>query len=277
MNKYYSTICASVLCAVLMINSGVKAEGPAERETYIFSVAPQQSASKTASRWLPILRYLSEKTGYKFRLKTSMDAPAFEESLREGGADFSYMNPLHYVLFHEKYGYTAIARAKDRRMKGIVVVHKDSPIQTLEELSGLKLAFPSPTSFAASLLPRAYMNSQNIEITPQYVTSHDSVYLNVAKGRFVAGGGVMKSLQRAAPEVRENVRVLWASDGYTPHAVVANSTVDPKIINAVQQALVSLHDYPNGLAMLNKIMMKSFTAAQDSDWDDVRRITTDKR
>ena len=225
--------------------------------------------------WKPILRYLHEKTGHKFQLKTAGTIPIFESRLEKAEADFSYMNPYHYATFHEKSGYNALVKAKDKQIHGIVLVRKDSPIKKLEELSGEILAFPSPAAFAASILPRGYMKKQNIDITPKYVSSHDSVYLNVLKGRYIAGGGIVRTFNNATPEIRDNLRILWSSPGYTPHAIAAHSRVDPKVVAAVQEAFVALIDSPEGLDMLGKMKVKGFVKAKNSDWDDVRGLNLD--
>ncbi len=119
---------------------------------YTFSIVPQQSATKTALIWGPVLKYLEERTGEDFRLVTARDIPAFEQSLREGLADFSYMSPYHYTVFHETQGYRALVRARDQVIKGIVVVPKDSPLRDIHELAGRTLAF-TRNAFAATLPP----------------------------------------------------------------------------------------------------------------------------
>ncbi|WP_206201957.1 phosphate/phosphite/phosphonate ABC transporter substrate-binding protein [Terasakiella sp. SH-1] len=262
----------SKFCAVLLVSAGVSSMAQASEKVFTFSVVPQQSASKTAAIWNPVLKYLGEKTGQKFKLSTAKNIPTFEKRLANGEADFSYMNPYHYTVFHERSGYNAIARAKDKRIKGIVVVRKDSPLGKLEELNGQTLAFPSPAAFAASVLPRGYLKANNINITPKYVSSHDSVYLNVMKGRMVAGGGIMRTFNNTKPEVREQLKILWTTKGYTPHAIAAHKRVDPKIVTAVQQALVDLSATEQGLAMVGKMKLKGFIKAQNEDWDDVRSL-----
>jgi len=160
--------------------------GTVHAETVTFSVVPQQSASKLARLWTPIVTYLSEKTGHDVRFTTAKDIPTFEARLAEGQYDFAYMNPYHYTVFSSAPGYSAFARQKDKRIKGIVVVRKDSTLRDMEELEGERLAFPSPAAFAASVLPRSHLRTEGIGFTPQYVSSHDSVYLGVARGLFPA-------------------------------------------------------------------------------------------
>lgn len=259
-------------CAVAVATMSVAFKGQAEDKTYSFSVVPQQTASKTAEIWNPILTYLSDKTGYKFVLKTAKSIPVFEGRLAKQEPDFSYMNPYHYTHFHDAADYHALARAKDRVIKGIVVVRKDSPLKSLDELAGQEIAFPSAAAFAASVLPRGYLKANGIDITPQYVNSHDSVYLNVARGRLVAGGGIIRTFKNADAKVRESLRVLWTSNGYTPHAIAAHKRVSPEIVKAVQSALVALEETEDGKTMLGRMKIKGIMAAQDQDWDDVRAL-----
>lgn len=70
---------------------------------------------------------------------------------------------------------------KDRPLEGIVVVRRDAPYRELADLKGQTLVFPAPAAFAATLLVRADLTRRGITITPRFVISHDSVYLNVAR------------------------------------------------------------------------------------------------
>lgn len=244
-------------------------------ERYTFGIVPQQSAVKTARTWAPIIHYLGRATGSRFILKTEEDIPAFEAQVRAGAYDFAYMNPYHYVVFHEQAGYRALAKAKDTRIHGILVVPSDSPIQSLQELDGREVAFPAPTAFAASLLPRAHLKRLGISIKPVYVSSHDLVYLNVLRGNYVAGGGVFRTLHNMDGGTRDGLRVLWTTDGYTPHAIAAHPRVPDKVMAAAQQALVELDGSMAGQAMLQRLQLNGFDAAADADWDDVRQLGLD--
>lgn len=248
----------------------------ANKTIYTFSVVPQQSASKTAAIWGPVLKYLEQETGYQFKLKTAKNIPVFEQRLLNAEADFSYMNPYHYTVFHEKSGYNAIIKTKDKQIHGIVVVRKDSGIKTIKELNTKTLAFPSPAAFAASILPRGYFKQSGINITPKYVASHDSVYSNVARGFMPAGGGVMRTFKNTDPKILKQLRVLLKSEGYTPHAIAAHGRVPKEIVVNVQAALVSMGNNEKGMAMLKNMKLKGFENASNSDWGDVRMLKIDE-
>jgi len=243
-----------------------------QAETINFGIVPQQSAKKLAKLWTPINAYLSEKSGLKIRFSTAQDIPTFEKRLLAGEYDLAYMNPYHYTVFHKSPGYEAIVKQKDKRIKGILVVKKESDVQSLEQLNGATLAFPSPAAFAASVLPRAKLAKDGINIEPKYVSSHDSVYLTVARGLFPAGGGVVRTLNNTDPKVKENLRVLWTSPGYTPHAFATHPNLGKETRQKLQEALLAMNKDAEGQALLKSINFKGMEKAQNSDWDDVRGL-----
>lgn len=240
--------------------------------TITFGVVPQQAASKLARKWGPLLAHLGRQTGYSFKFSTTKNIPIFEQRLAAGLYDMAYMNPYHYTVFHRSPGYLAFAKEKNKKIKGIVVVRKDSTAQDLKIFAGKTLAFPAPAAFAASVLPRAALKKRNIIITPKYVLSHDSVYRAVAMGLYPAGSGVMRTFRNMAPDVKKQLRILWSTKGYTPHAIAAHPRLPKGAIEKVQIAMRELEADPEGKKILASLNFKGFELARDAEWDDVRAL-----
>lgn len=264
------------LATITLLLSFLTSSAIAAEKTYSFGVVPQQSAKRLAKVWTPVLAYLHQKSGIKLQFQTAKNIPEFEKRLAAGAYDFAYMNPYHFTVFNRDPGYRALAVRKQQPIRGIVVVRKDSPLQTLDELKGKSLAFPSPAAFAASVLPRAQLAEDGIAHTPKYVSSHDSVYLSVAKGLFVAGGGVKRTFNKTDPKIKEQLKVLWTTEAYTPHAIAANPAVADTALQAIQSAFVDMYNDPQGKALLQSLKIKNgLITASDADWDDVRSLNID--
>jgi phosphonate transport system substrate-binding protein len=262
------------LCAAsAAVAAGSDTIGAGER--YSFGIVPQQSASKLARSWTPLLQYLSEHAGVEIRFRTAPDIPEFERRLSSGEYDLAYMNPYHYTVFSREFGYRAFAKETDKLIRGILVVRKDSPIETPRDLDGSTIAFPAPAAFAASVLTRAFLADQAIAFTPKYVSSHDSVYRTVAQRLYPAGGGVMRTLNSVAPEVREQLRVLWTTEGYTPHAFAAHPRVPEAVVARLAEVMFAMSDDAQGRQLLEPLKVQGFEAATDGDWDDVRALEID--
>lgn len=247
-------------------------EAVATTESFSFAVVPQQAASKLAKLWVPILKYVSADTGINIKFKTATNIPVFEQRLARGEYDFAYMNPYHYVVFHEVPGYQAFAKQMNKHIKGIIVVHKDSEISSLQQFEGKTLVFPSPAAFAASILTRGYLQKEGVHIQAKYVSSHDSVYFNIAKKIYPAGGGIIRTLKNTSPEILNQLKILWISQAFTPHAFTAHPRVDRQIVEKVRDSLRNLDKTEQGRALLKTIEFAGIEAADNTDWDDVRAL-----
>ena len=261
--------------ALLLLAGSAFGAAHAQPDALSFGVVPQQSASQLVRSWTPVLAYLSGSSGLDIRFRTAPDIPEFERRLAAGEYDFAYMNPYHYTVFSRTPGYRALAKAADKSIKGILVVRAESPIQSLAELDGAELAFPAPAAFAASMLIRAHLQREGIDFTPTYVSSHDSVYLTVARGLYPAGGGVMRTLNNLDASTRSQLRVLFTTEGYTPHSFAAHPRVPAELVQRLSAAMQSMSEEPEGRELLAGLGLVGLEAAQDADWDDVRALDLD--
>ncbi|WP_372880101.1 phosphate/phosphite/phosphonate ABC transporter substrate-binding protein [Psychromonas sp.] len=241
------------------------------QQSLTFGIVPQQSAAELAKLWGPIVKDLSRTSGIDIHFATAPDIPTFEKRLSAGEYDIAYMNPYHYVVFNQSPGYQALAKARDRLIKGILVVAKDSKINELTDLQNTTLAFPAPAAFAATILTQADLTAQEIDFIPNYVSSHDSVYLTVAKGIYPAGGGVLRTFENIPAELRGQLRILSTTKGYTPHAIAIHPRIAAEA-DKLQQALIAMEQRQTGKDLLDKINIKGFAQAVDSDWDDIRAL-----
>lgn len=269
---------ANLLAALLILLAlaglpGLAVAAPQDASAaLVFGVVPQQSTGELVKAWTPILDYLGRKTGQAVRFATAKDIPTFEQRLAAGEYDITYMNPYHYTVFHRQPGYRLLAKEKGRQLKGIIVVRKDSPIGDIAQLKGETVAFPGPAAFAATLLPQAQLNKLGIPVVAKYVSSHDSVYLSVARGLYVAGGGIPRTFENLDAGTREQLRILWSTPGHTPHAIAIHPRVAGQVAGALQAALLSMADDPQGAALLKSIGFHALVAANDADYDNIRRL-----
>jgi phosphonate transport system substrate-binding protein len=261
-----------VFFLILLFNSTYIHANASSDKVLSFAIVPQQSATKLAQLWTPIINHLSEQSGLVIRFTTAPDIPTFEKRLAAGEYDIAYMNPYHYVTFNQSVGYQALAKASNKKIKGIIVTAKNSNIKNLQALQDATLAFPAPGAFAATILTQAELNTQQVNFTAKYVSSHDSVYLSVAKGIYPAGGGIMRTFNNITPEIHDQLNILWETQGYTPHAIATHPSMNIEDNNRLQQALVAMKDQPLSKALLNNINISGFISAVDADWDDIRAL-----
>lgn len=237
-----------------------------------FGIVPQQAATKLARLWSPLLAAVGECSDLQLQFRTAPNIPTFEKRLDQGGYDIAYMNPYHYVVFSQRVGYSALAKQANKQIRGVIVVNADSPITRLEELNGAELSFPAPAAFAASVLPRAALRARKLTFSPRYVSSHDSVYKSVAKRLFVAGGGIERTLTNIDSKTRGQLRILWRTRGYTPHAIATSPRMSETVRATLLACMTQLSATRRGRKLLSAIKFSAIEAASDKDWDDVRQL-----
>lgn len=233
-----------------------------------FGVVPQQSASKLAKSWQPLISRWAELAGVEIKFATARDIPTFEQRLAAGAYDIAYMNPYHFTLFNRTPGYNALARAKDKRIEGIMVARQEWQ-GALTDLNQLELAFPAPRAFAATIINQSELKQFGVEFEAKYVGSHDSVYLGVAKGLYRAGGGVARTFNSLAPEIQSQLKIIHRTQAYTPHAIAVSNTVDPAIHKALSEVIESLNHDATAKQSFDSLNISGLQPATDSDWQDI--------
>ncbi len=260
----------SVLAAIAFLAAlSARARAANDSKPILFGIVPQQSASRVAEAWTPLIDELRHRTGLNIEFATAHDIPTFETCLEAGVFDLAYMNPYHYVVMAEISGYRALAHST-QRLQGIVVAKRDGPVVELKDLDGLEVAFPAPAAFGATLLPRAEIAAAGLTISPRFVNSHNSVYRAVASGLVPAGGGIMRTFDNVPGEIRDNLKIIYTTHAYTPHALAASPAMDNWTTERVTAAVVALGETPS--PALEKLGIDRFERASDKEWDDIRRL-----
>jgi phosphonate transport system substrate-binding protein len=246
------------IASTLLLISSVHAACLGEQnttKTYTFDVVPQLTAAKIYTTWSPLLQRVGQETSLCFELRVSATIPEFEQKLLKGEPDFVYLNPYHAVLANQKKKYQPLLADSEDLLTGILVVRTDSSIKSLDDLKGKNVTFPAPNAFAASLLIRAELAKKKIDINPVFVKTHSNVYRSVISKDAIAGGGVNNTLDNEALEVRQQLRVLFETPGYTPHPIVTHPSVPAAVRERFLKAMLKLTQDEEGRKLLDGVSL----------------------
>ena len=253
-----------VICNLLI---AVSVQADAGDPVYKIGVVPQFEARRLHQIWQPILNHLERETGYTFELSGSPTIPAFESEFMRGEFDFVYMNPYHLVLANKEVGYKPLVRDVGKNLFGVLVASKSGDVKEVKDLAGKVVAFPAPNALGASLQMRQELTDLfGIEISPRYVKTHDSVYLNVLLGEAAAGGGVQKTLDQQKDEIKNNLKVIHKTTPVAPHPFAVHPRLPNKVANDVERALLALGDTQAGKEMLSLVPIKQIGKATIQDY-----------
>jgi phosphonate transport system substrate-binding protein len=224
---------------------------------YTLAVVPQSSPADTYQRWAPFAEQLQQAVGQHLQLRVYRTFEEFEIDLVNGRVDFAYMNPYQFLMARKAQGYVPLVRDGSRQLSGLLVVRRDSPIQSVQQLNGQELGFPDPNAFGASLYMRALLaEKEHIHFTARYLTTHANVYRHVILGSVAAGAGVNLTLANDRPETRAALRVLYETPGTVPHPLCAHPRIPEAVREAMIQAILAMAKDENGRALLQHTDLK---------------------
>lgn len=260
--------CCMLACMLFCSAASLYAspETVSPQQVLTVGVVPQFDMRHIHAVWRPILDELEQRTGMKFVLKGAATIPGFERDLSTGEFDLAYINPYQMIKEGLRQGYRALVR--DRLdLYGIVVVAENSPIHSVRELKGQAVAFPAPNALGATLMVRAELLDQyGVEIIPRYVSSHTSVYLNVALAENLAGGGVQKTLEQQKGELQHALRVLYKTRSVPSHPLVIHPRVPQDVQTKIQASLLGMWQDLKTQELLTRVPYNELHPARAEDY-----------
>lgn len=261
------------LCAMLV---GLPCPGNAAE--YTLAIVPQSSPASTYRQWTPFAERLGRLIGERLQIRVYRTFDEFETDLVNGRVDFAYMNPYHLLIARKQQGYIPLLRDGSRLLSGVLVVRRDSPVKSPQDLDGRDIGFPDPDAFAASLYMRALLQEkEKIRFQPRYFTTHSNVYRHVILGTVAAGGGVNVTLARERPEARNELRVMYETPATSPHPLCAHPRISAALQQRVIQAVLSMVEDDDGRAALKLIdIPQPVRASYARDYQSLEKLQLEK-
>ncbi|AKH19066.1 phosphate/phosphite/phosphonate ABC transporter substrate-binding protein [Sedimenticola thiotaurini] len=243
-----------------------------------FGVLPLQSPTKLAGMFLPLTGYLEQQLDHPVQFVTSGSFNTFMEKVSRREYDIIYLNPMLYSRARQ-YGYRVIAKVASEPFTGILVVRRDGPIQSLSAESlpaGLRIGFPDPGAYAATVMVREYLRSIGIDVDRQlqvqYFGSQDSAILALHNGLVDVTGTWRPSLRSMPRAVRDDLRIIAETPPQPQMPIAVRDDLPADQIERLSRALTGLAGSEQGQAIVRRLGFKrGFEAARDEEYREVSR------
>jgi phosphonate transport system substrate-binding protein len=239
-------------------------------KTLVVGVLNQQSASKTAERWNPILRYLEESTGLQFSFR--MGATVQDTNRLMGRGEFDLVFSNHNFRPEYDGTYKVLARWNAKPIYGVIAVLKDSPIKSIRDLSSKKVVFPSRSAFVAYAVPMAALRKSNIAIEPVFAAHQEGALAQLKAGSVSAAAVNSRFLTQYAAQNGLSYREIFTSEGFADLPISVHPRVPAEHAQAIQKALLGMHGNPKAAEALSAAGFDGFSMASDRDYDNARQV-----
>ncbi|MCX8034042.1 MAG: phosphate/phosphite/phosphonate ABC transporter substrate-binding protein [Thermodesulfovibrio sp.] len=255
-------------------------------KTVKVAILPLYSPLTIYNRYDPLMRYLSEKTGYEFKLVIPKDFEEFIRIVSEGKVNFSYQNPYVFSIISKKYPIKplSITVGEDcttdericgsEKFRGVIITRKESNINKIEDLKGKKIMIVSPTSAGGYLSQKLYLEKKGFNLQRDFklidVKRQEKVIIGVYKGEADAGFVREAALSVWANEVDiSKIKILDYGE-YLPNwpfAVVNNKKSE--LTKTVKKLITELNDQN----ILNRAKVKAFKEATNEDFAVLKKLS----
>ncbi len=244
-------------------------------KTVKVAILPLYSAITLFDRFDPLMRYLSKKTGYEFKLVIPKDFEDFFDTIKRGDVEFSYSNPYIYIQLadggHLRAFTTTVAPASGDIFRGIIITHKDSAIRTLEDLKGKDVMVVSYKSAGGFLAQKLFLQENGIDVFRDLRLREgkrqEEVILNVYRRAADAGFVRETALDVLQEEIDlSRIRIVATTAYIANWPFAATKSAPEQLTRLVRKSLIEIDDRN----ILSAARVEGFKAAADRDFDSLR-------
>lgn len=245
----------------------------------VLAVHPYASPVELARQFAPLLEYLSERVGMPVTLHISKNYETHIDQVGDNNVDIALMGPASYVAMSERFGKKRLlSRFKvdgSSSFQGYIIVRKDNPATSLQDLQGKSFASSSRNSTMSYVVPRYMFIQAGVPFPEEQlriVRSHSNVCLNVLAGDVNAGGVREKAYLKYKDR---DLKVIAQSSWVTEHPFVATDRLGAEAYALIKEALLDIkgEDVKRLLGPI-KSTLTGLAPVEDRDYDQLRTMVS---
>lgn len=256
-----------------------------------FGILSTESSQNLKQDWQPLLADMEKRIGIKVNAFFAPDYAGVIEAMR--------FNKVQVAWLGNKSGIEAVDRANAEVFAQVVnadgsigyhsmvSVHKDSPYKTIAEVlqNGKALSFGmgDPNSTSGFLVPTYYLFAQN-NLDPKTTfknvrgANHEVNIMAVANKQVdaaVHSSDVLERIEKRAPEVAADLRVIWRSPLIAGDPLLWRKDLDADVKQKVRQFLAGYGkgaDAAREAGILNKLTLSGFRDSSNAQLMPTRQL-----
>ncbi len=253
------------------------------QETIRIGVVSMITPVDSVKYYQELISYMSEKLGMPVEMVYRKTYDEMDRMLENREVEAAFICSAPYVEDRRKFGAELLVVPQVNGSvlyKSYIIVHKDSNINSLDELEGKTFALTDPKSNSGRLYPfyrlaKAGKSPEDFFEKYIYSYSHNKSVELVAKK--VVDGAAVENLiyeymkKRRSPYVKKT-RIIERSKEFGIPPMVTSPHVSTFIKEKMKEILVNMHLDEKGKKILSAMLIERFVEGVDSNYDSVREM-----
>jgi serine/threonine-protein kinase len=253
--------------------------------TLRFGITRYLPEKEVREAYQPFVEHLGKKLNRPTELVVVEDYLDLAEALLGGQVDMGALSAYSYVRAKRQAPNLKIlakpVAAGGPTYEGVIIVRADSGIETIADLKDKLFCYVTPNSTSGYLYPRAIFRRAGMDpdkafsatrFTGDHLASLKALQTRKCDGAVVFSAALFDAKAKGIPP--ETFRILASTDRIPYDAYCVLDSMDPKLADDIQKALLELEPGSPVAMELFKVhgQITGFMKAQDSDYDGVRAI-----
>lgn len=264
-------------------NTSLTNKSDSDQRPILIALASVMSPHETIGYYRKIADYVSSQTGRQAILIQRKTYAEVNMLLANGDVDIAFlstgayssyrgMNEIELFVMAEHMG-TSLYTAE-------VIVHKDSPIQTFDDLEGKTFAFTDPLSYSGHMVIEEHLKQRNT--IPEkffnryfYTYSHDKALWAVANK--VADAASLDSqiyeyAKEKTPELTNNIKIISSFKGAPTGPVVISKKLKTEQKEQLRHIFLSMRENPDVLEAMQGLVIDRFITPTPELYEPLRKL-----
>ena len=230
-----------------------------------------------------LVDYLSNRLDLTITVVDPGNYGKLNTMLKNGDVDVAFVCSGPYVEGREAFGLELLAAPVvngEAAYYSNLIVPASSPAKSLDDLQGKSFAFTDPQSNSGCLVPGNQLaqrghTPESFFVSFSYTYAHDRSIHAVSES--LVDGAAVDSLiwdylSAADPKLQKRVRVVERFGPFAIPPVVAAPHVPQELREKFRQALLTMHQDPQGQTILQGMHIDRFTPIDDGAYDTIRQM-----
>ncbi|MBM0745718.1 phosphate/phosphite/phosphonate ABC transporter substrate-binding protein (plasmid) [Phormidium sp. CLA17] len=256
---------------------------PSEQPVLRISVLPTQNKAEQEQMIAPLDAHLEKVLGQRVEFLIAASYKDNVDMLVDGRANAAYTGAVSYFEALERGAKVEPLAAPIDQFtnrpwyRACIIVAASSPIQTLADLRGKRVAFVSPSSTSGYLMPLAALKQLGIDPDRDFAAvifggTHAQTEALLEDGKVdaiatnIPSYNKRQSLGQLTPG---NSRVLWESAPVPHSPFLVASNLPPALIEKLKEAFLTV---PPGLQDIVGTQAQGYTLVEASDYEPIQQL-----
>lgn len=233
------------------------------------AIAPVINSRDSFPLWKDLSLYIGQKLSLSVNLMQRRTYKEVNELLERQDVEIGLICSGPYVRLKKRGVVDLLVVPVIRGSKvyhSLLIVGKESPLQSLDDLRGGSFAFTDPDSNSGHLYPSFLLHEKGEE--PRtffsrtiFTYGHDRSTLSVAHGLVDAAAVdsvVFEDMIHRRPQIREQLRVIHRSPPFGINPIVIHSRVSPALRDDLREVFLQMDQDGEGRAILDGLGIEAF-------------------